>query len=111
MTALTKEKCEPCESGVGKLTSKESEELLHTVDGWQMVSLNGAIEKNWDFKDFKAALAFTNRLGALAEKEGHHPDITLGWGYVMVALTTHSVQGLTRNDFIMAAKIDELAAV
>lgn len=110
MTALAKEKCEPCESGTGKLERKEIESLLETVDGWQIVSLNAAIEKNWDFKNFKQALAFANQIGELAETEGHHPDITVGWGYVMVSLTTHSVQGLTRNDFIMAAKIDGLQA-
>lgn len=106
---LTKEKCLPCETGVGKLEPKEVQALLAELNDWQLGHLETVLEKNWKFKDFKAALAFVNRLGALAEADNHHPDITFGWGYVMLSLTTHAAGGLTRNDFILAAKIDGLS--
>lgn len=107
---LADERCTPCISGEGRLESQEIHALVGAADGWALESLDSMIEKHWDFKDFAAALAFVNRVGALAEAENHHPDITFGWGYAMVTLTTHAAEGLTRNDFIMAAKIDAVAA-
>lgn len=77
------------------------------VGGWKLVEEHH-IEKEFKFKDFKAALAFTNKVGELAESEGHHPDIFLSWGKVVVRTWTHKALGLTENDFILAAKIDEL---
>lgn len=109
MTALAKENCIPCKKGEGKLDTKEVLALLKTLDGWQLGNLESKLEKNYKFKNFLEALAFVNRLADVAETEGHHPDITFGWGYAMIALTTHDAGGLTRNDFIVAAKIDEVA--
>lgn len=112
MTALAKETCVPCKKGEGRLDAREAEGLLKTIDGWTFSnSPNGqSIEKSFNFKNFSEALAFVNRIGPVADEQGHHPDITFGWGYVIVVLTTHDVLGLSRNDFIVAAKIDELQA-
>ena len=106
--ALTAEACEPCTTGTGKLDAKEALALLEDLDGWQLGHLETVIEKNWNFKDFRQAQAFVNKIADIAEAEGHHPDLTFGWGYVMAAITTHKAGGLTRNDFILAAKIDAL---
>lgn len=76
-------------------------------DGWNLKE-NDILEKKYKFKDFEEALNFTNKIGALAEEEGHHPRITLSWGIVIVELTTFKIHGLHQNDFIMAAKIDEI---
>jgi pterin-4-alpha-carbinolamine dehydratase (EC 4.2.1.96) len=76
-------------------------------DGWEVIN-DVKIEKKFKFKDFKEALEFTNKVGALAEEEGHHPDIQLSWGKVVISLTTHKIHGLSENDFIMAVKIDKL---
>ena len=103
---LTQKKCEPCEGGVGKLPPAEVGKMLADVKGWLVQG--DAIEKQWKFKDFRAAQAFVNQVGELAEEEGHHPDISFGWGYAKISLTTHAAKGLTLNDFILAAKIDAI---
>jgi 4a-hydroxytetrahydrobiopterin dehydratase len=82
--------------------------LQQLGDGW-MVMGSERLEKGFHFPDFLSALAFVNRVGTVAEEEGHHPDIHLSWGHVMVTIWTHAVGGLTENDFILAAKIDSLA--
>jgi 4a-hydroxytetrahydrobiopterin dehydratase len=105
--ALVNESCVACETGEGKLTPAEVTELLGTVDGWDIDE--GSLAKRWKFNNFKQSLNFVDQVGALAEVENHHPDISFGWGYASVRLTTHSVEGLTRNDFIVAAKIDGIA--
>jgi 4a-hydroxytetrahydrobiopterin dehydratase len=81
---------------------------LADLSGWQVAMESRAIRKRYEFKNFTSALAFTNAIGALAEEQGHHPDIMLGWGYVECVLLTHDIAGLHENDFIMAAKIDNL---
>lgn len=104
--ALTGKRCVPCEGGVPALTADEIAPLLAQVSGW---SLDGSrLTKTYRFPDFAEALAFVNRAGAVAEAEGHHPDLFLGWGRVGVELTTHAIGGLTENDFILAAKLDEV---
>jgi 4a-hydroxytetrahydrobiopterin dehydratase len=104
---LSEKKCLPCE-GIGKtLTTGESAAHLESTPGWAIA--NQAIERNFEFKDFPAALAFVNRVGEIAEAEGHHPDIFIhGWNKVRLALSTHALDGLTENDFIVAAKVNAL---
>jgi 4a-hydroxytetrahydrobiopterin dehydratase len=107
MENLAKKKCEPCEKGTPALEGVELRNLYGQLDGWNLV--NGHhLEKEYLFKDFRQALAFVNRLGEVAEQEGHHPDVFLAWGKVKVTLWTHSIGGLSVNDFILAAKADGL---
>jgi 4a-hydroxytetrahydrobiopterin dehydratase len=107
MTSFAKKKCTPCEGGVAPIEGDELKALLSDLVEWKAVNEHH-IEKEFTFKDFKEALAFTNQIGALAEKENHHPDIHLSWGRVRIILWTHSINGLSENDFILAAKIDKL---
>jgi len=104
---LSKEKCEPCELGRGHLMASEIEDLLKQVPDWSWEE-HHRLAKEFAFEDFKSALDFVNQVGALAEEEGHHPDIFLTWGKVKVTLFTHKIDGLTENDFIMAIKIDKI---
>lgn len=108
MANLTDKKCVPCSIGAPTLMEEEIRELHATLkDGWKVID-NKQIEKTYEFKNFKKALDFTNKVGELAEEEGHHPDIYLSWGKVIIRLWTHKIDGLHENDFILAAKIDEI---
>lgn len=98
--------CIPCEQGTSPLDETDSVKFLSELDGWKIVDRH--IEKSFKFPDFKTGLEFVNKIGELAEAEGHHPDIFFGWGKVKVELWTHVANGLTENDFILAAKIDRL---
>ena len=102
-------KCVPCEGGVPKLTPDEAQGFLKQVQGW---TLDGdRIRKTMTFKDFVRAMAFLNEVAKVAEEEGHHPDFSLhSWNKVDFTISTHAIGGLSRNDFILAAKIDSLAA-
>ncbi|MDP3996347.1 MAG: 4a-hydroxytetrahydrobiopterin dehydratase [bacterium] len=104
---LHKETCESCELGRGHLMLNEIKEFSRQVPDWTWEE-HERLKRKFEFKDFAEALAFVNKIGEIAEKEGHHPDIKFGWGYVEVTLYTHSIGGLTENDFILAAKIDRL---
>lgn len=104
---LTEKKCEPCQGGVPPLTPEQCKPLLEQLDGWRVVE-NHHLEKEFSFDDFVGALSFVNKLGALAEEEGHHPDIYLTWGKARVTIWTHKIDGLTESDFILAAKTDKL---
>lgn len=107
-TGLTNQTCASCRGGVLPLTGAPLESLRQELGGgWQVVEEHH-IEKEFRFKDFREALAFTNRVGELAEAENHHPDIFLSWGRVRITLRTHKANGLTLNDFILAAKIDRI---
>ncbi len=109
MSELANKKCVPCEDKTGKLESNKSTELLEELDKWKIIE-DTHIEKTLQFVDFAAALAFINKVGEIAQKENHHPDIYLfSWNKVKFTLSTHSIKGLSENDFILAAKIDELA--
>jgi 4a-hydroxytetrahydrobiopterin dehydratase len=110
MTELAGKTCVPCRGGVPPLPRVEAEGYLRQTPGWALIDDGKQIERKFAFKSFKEALAFVNQVGALAEAEGHHPDITFGWGYARVSLHTHKIKGLHENDFIMAAKIDRLGA-
>ena len=105
---LTKEKCGPCHGEGQALSKDEADGLMKELNGWSYAQSGAAIHKKFEFKDFVTALKFVNKIGDVAEGEGHHPDLGLGWGYVDVTLTTHFFSALTRNDFIVAAKIDAL---
>jgi 4a-hydroxytetrahydrobiopterin dehydratase len=108
MTELAQKKCVACEGMVDPFVREEAEVLLKQVQEWKLSDDAKSISKAFTFKDFAEALAFTNKVGAIAEEEGHHPDIELAWGKVVVYLTTHAIKGLSENDFILAAKIDQL---
>jgi 4a-hydroxytetrahydrobiopterin dehydratase len=111
MAALTNEKCTACNRNSPLVTDSEMQELKPKIPDWMLVERGGIqqLERVFTVKDFLAALSLTNRVGALAEAEGHHPAILTEWGRVTVTLWTHKIRGLHRNDFIMAAKIDTLA--
>jgi 4a-hydroxytetrahydrobiopterin dehydratase len=106
---LADKKCVPCRGGVPPLKGKELEKLHQSVPKW-MVYDEHHLHREFKFPDFKQALEFVNRVGALAEEQGHHPDILLAWGKAEITLWTHKIDGLTESDFIMAAKIDRLSA-
>lgn len=105
---LAQKKCVACEGGMPPLSRTEAEVLLRETPLWQLSPDAERISRRFSFPDFAAALAFVNRVGALAEAEGHHPDVSFGWGYVQVVLTTHAAGGLSENDLILAAKIDTI---
>ena len=105
---LSQKDCVPCRGGVPPLTAEQIKPLSAQVKNWSVVN-NHHIEKEFQFPDFKTALAFTNKIGGIAEDQGHHPDIFLAWGKVGVKIWTHKIDGLTESDFILAAKIDDAA--
>ena len=106
---LTRKKCVPCEGGAEPLSAGEVAGYLSTLPEWGLVEGQQMIRRKWKFKDFVAALAFVNKIGDVAEAEQHHPDLHLtGWNRVSVEITTHAIGGLSENDFILAAKIDQL---
>jgi len=98
--------CVPCRGGVPPLKGAELQKLSSQVPDWKVIDEHH-ITKNFLFPDFKTALDFVNRVGAVAEAEGHHPDIALAWGRVDVKTYTHKIDGLTESDFILAAKVDQ----
>jgi len=129
MTELSQKKCVACEGFETPFVKEEAVVLLRELNkdpdasegrgsdirqtanrrSWTLSDDAKRISKHFDFEDFKEALAFVNKVGAIAEEEGHHPDITFTWGKVDIELTTHAIKGLSENDFILAAKIDELS--
>ena len=106
---LARKKCVPCEGGVDPLNPDQAQEMLKQLSPeWMLIDQCRMLARSFVFKDFKQALDFANKIGAIAEEEQHHPDLTLGYGNVGVELTTHAIGGLSENDFIVAAKIDEI---
>lgn len=112
MGILPNEKCTACRRDSPLVTEAENQELKPQIPDWTLVEREAIqrLERVFSFRNFAEALSFTNRVGALAEAEGHHPAILTEWGRVTVTLWTHKIRGLHRNDFIMAAKIDSLFA-
>ena len=106
MSGLAEKTCVPCRGGVPPLTAEQIRPLQQQVNGWSVVN-NHHLEKQYTFPDFKTALDFVNKVGRIAEEQGHHPDIALAWGKVGVQIWTHKINGLTESDFILAAKIDQ----
>jgi len=114
MTDLFKKKCKPCEGGVMPFDTSQIHLYQKKVDGWDIVKNEKNIfflEKNFKFKNFLESQKFINDVGRLSENEGHHPEITFGWGYAKICITTHAIEGLSENDFILAAKIDDITNV
>ena len=105
--SLAEKHCVPCSGGVPPLGSDEIERLRQDIPEWK-VENDHHLERRYKFDNFKNALEFVNRIGAVAEDEGHHPDIRFGWGYADITIYTHAIDGLTESDFILAAKIDRL---
>ena len=106
--SLSKKECVPCKGGVPPLKGQELEKLRELVDEWDVVEEHH-ITKTYKFPNFVKALAFVNRVGDIAEAQGHHPDIFLTWGKVSITMCTHKIDGLAESDFILAAKIDEIS--
>ncbi len=104
---LSDKHCVPCRGGVPPLAGEDLERLRQQIPGWQVVSQHHLV-KSFAFPDFRTALDFVNKTGAIAEEEGHHPDLLLSWGRVEVKIWTHKIDGLTESDFILAAKIEGL---
>lgn len=107
MTDLASKTCTPCRGGVPPLVGKELEALASQVPQWKVVD-GHHISREFTFPDFVEALAFVNKVGVIAEEQGHHPDILLSWGKAEITTWTHKINGLTESDFILAAKIDRL---
>lgn len=106
---LTRKKCAPCEGGVPPLSAKEAQELASNVEGWAISADGKVIRREWTAKNFVAAMEFLNTVAELAEEDGHHPDLHLvGYRNVAIELTTHAIGGLSENDFILAAKINQV---
>ncbi|MGA8035394.1 MAG: 4a-hydroxytetrahydrobiopterin dehydratase [Candidatus Acidiferrales bacterium] len=107
MTDLASKTCVPCRGGVAPLKGAELDALAKQVPAWKVVD-GHHLTRTFSFSDFKQALAFVNQAGAIAEEQGHHPDILLAWGKAEITTWTHKINGLTESDFILAAKIDKL---
>ena len=105
---LKNQKCLPCSGNTQKFNQSLISEYLSKLNNWSVNDEQNMIFKKFEFKTFKISLDFTNKVGDIADKEGHHPDISLGWGYSLIMLHTHAIKGLSINDFILAAKIDVL---
>ena len=114
MTDLTKKKCVPCEGGLIPFDVSEIHKYQKKVDGWDVIKNENNIFflfKKFNFKNFLDSQNFINNVGKISEDEGHHPDISFGWGYAEIKITTHAIEGLSENDLILAAKIDQLINV
>jgi 4a-hydroxytetrahydrobiopterin dehydratase len=107
MTELASKTCVPCKGGTPPLKGEELNELRRQVPEWEVVEEHH-LRRVFRFKNFREALDFVNKVGGLAEEQGHHPDISFGWGRVEVTIWTHKIDGLTESDFIFAAKVDTL---
>ena len=105
---LSQKKCEPCSGKTPKLNFEETSKYLSELNSWSINDKQEMIFKKFKFNTFNQALDFANKVGEIAEKESHHPDLSLGWGYCLVMIHTHAIKGLSVNDFVLAAKIDEL---
>ena len=114
MTDLLEKKCVPCEGGVKAFDISEIHKYQKKVDGWEIIQNDKKVyllEKKFEFKNFLESQKFVIKVGKVSEEEGHHPDIIFGWGYAKINITTHAIEGLSENDFILAAKIDQLISV
>jgi 4a-hydroxytetrahydrobiopterin dehydratase len=107
MAELASKTCIPCKGGTPPLAGKEIEDLRRQIPEWEVVEEHH-LRRVFRFKNFREAWGFVNKVGELAEQQGHHPDISFGWGYAEVTVWTHKINGLTESDFIFAAKVDTL---
>ena len=106
---LTAKVCTPCKGGIPPLTSEEASEYISRAAGWELIDDDHKISKAFKFSNFRETLDYVEKVGELAESEGHHPVITFGWGFCSIDLQSKKIKGLHENDFIMAAKINELS--
>ena len=105
---LSDKRCAPCRGGVPAMGTEEAARLVSRVPGWTLEEEAKCIRRNFRFRNFDEAMRFAQQVGELAEIEGHHPDLSVGWGYCTVRFRTHAIRGLHENDFIMAAKVSRL---
>ena len=111
MSDLANKKCIPCEGGIPPFDVSEIHKYLKKVDGWDVKKNKDEsffIEKEFKFKNLLESQTFVNSVGEIAKREGHHPDISFGWGYAKIKISTHAIKGLAESDFILAAKIDKI---
>ena len=111
MSKLFEKKCVPCEGGVPALDISEIHKYQKKIDGWDVIKNEKNIyflEKKFKFKNFVESQKFVNEVGRISEEEGHHPEILFGWGYAKINISTHAIEGLSENDFILASKIDKI---
>ena len=108
METLADKKCTPCRGGIPPLTHEEAERFQSQTPNWELRDDLTRIERTFRFRNFQEPLNFVRDVGDLAEAEGHHPDISFGWGYAEIAVWTHKIDGLTESDFVLAAKVDRL---
>ena len=111
MSELFEKKCVPCEGGVPALDISEIHKYQKKIDGWDVIKNEKNIhflEKKSIFKNFVESQKFVNEVGRVSEEEGHHPEILFGWGYAKINISTHAIEGLSENDFILASKIDKI---
>jgi 4a-hydroxytetrahydrobiopterin dehydratase len=108
--ALVEKSCTPCRGGIPPLTQAEAADYRGQAPDWELLDDAKRIERTYRFRNFREAFAYVERAAALAEAEGHHPDVRFGWGYATISLHTKKIKGLHENDFIMAAKLDRIAA-
>ena len=111
MSELFEKKCVPCEGGVPALDISEIHKYQKKIDGWDIIKNEKNIyflEKKFIFKNFVESQKFVNEVGRISEEEGHHPEILFGWGYAKINISTHAIEGLSENDFILASKIDKI---
>lgn len=104
--SLSTKTCSPCQGGIPPLTPEEANHYLVQTEGWQLLEGGTLIAREYTFSDFRESMDFVQKVGELAEHEGHHPDISFGWGYANISLQTKKIKGLHENDFIMAVKIN-----
>ena len=105
-SSLNNQKCQPCSGNTPKMQVQDIFDNLDKINNWKLNDDKEMIFKKFSFKNFKMTLDFINKVGKIAEKEGHHPDISFGWGYCLVMIHTHAIKGISFNDFILASKID-----
>ena len=103
---IKNKKCVPCEGGLQPVSGAELDKYMSSTPEWQLINNGKELERKFKFKNFRKALEFVNKVGEIAEGENHHPDIEFGWGYCNIRLSTHAINGLHENDFIIATKID-----
>ena len=111
MSNLLNKKCVPCEGGILHFDISEIHKYQKKVDGWDIKKgkkKNYFLKKKFKFKNFNISQSFIKKVGKISEKENHHPDICFGWGYATIIISTHAINGLSKNDFILAAKIDNI---
>jgi 4a-hydroxytetrahydrobiopterin dehydratase len=109
--SIAQKSCTPCRGGIPPLTLAEADRYLPQTPGWELLEEGRLIRRKFKFANFRDSLAFVDKVGELAEAEGHHPDICFGWGHATISLQTHKIKGLHENDFIMAAKINQVTGV